>query len=94
MGAVAAAIPVPPLAVGLATFLARDLFDEEEKGSGVADALASVFGITDVVPHGGPIVGILGATNNLLLFLLCIAVGTVVAAALILFFRKKTHKVH
>lgn len=129
MGAVAAAIPVPPLAVGLATFLARDLFEEEEKasglsaflmgligitegaipfasadpkhilpsiiiGSGVAGALASVFGITDVVPHGGPIVGVLGATNNLLLFLLCIAVGTVVAAALILFFRKKTHKVH
>ena len=28
------------------------------------------------------------------LFLLCIAVGTAVAAALILFFRKKTHKVH
>ena len=129
MGAVAAAIPVPQLAVGLATFLARDLFDEEEKGSGlsaflmgligitegaipfasadpkhilpsiiigsgVAGALASVFGITDVFSHGGPIVGILGATNNLLLFLLCIAVGTVVAAALILFFCKKTHKVH
>lgn len=30
----------------------------------------------------------------MLLFLLCIAVGTAVAAALILFFRKKTHKVH
>lgn len=28
------------------------------------------------------------------LFLLCIAVSTAVAAAMILFFRKKTHKVH
>lgn len=129
MGAVAAAIPVPPLAVGLATFLARNLFDEEEKASGlsaflmgligitegaipfasadpkhilpsiiigssVAGALASVFGITDVVPHGGPIVGVLGATNNLPLFLVCIAVGTIIAAGLVLFFRKRTHKLH
>lgn len=37
-------------------------------------AMGMIFGITDSVPHGGPIVGILGATNNILLFFLCIAV--------------------
>lgn len=127
MGIVAAAIPVPPLAVGLATFIGKKEFNEEEKGSGlsaflmgligitegalpfasadpkrvipsiiigsaVAGAIASVFGITDVVPHGGPIVGLLGATNNLLLFLLCIAIGTVVSALLIVSFKRKALK--
>lgn len=124
MGAVAAAIPVPPLGLGLATFIAKKKFTEEEQGSGlsaflmgligitegaipfasadpkrvipsiiagsaVAGALAAVFGITDVVPHGGPIVGILGATNNLLLFLVCIAVGTVITALLVSALKKE-----
>lgn len=119
MGIVAAAIPVPPLACGLATFLSKKHFTEEEQGSGlsaflmgligitegaipfatadpkrvlpsmitgsaVAGALASVFKITDVVPHGGPIVGLLGATNNVLMFLVCIAVGTCVGAFMLM----------
>ena len=45
MGAVVAAIPVPQLAVGLTTFLARDLFDEEEKGSGLSAFLMGLIGI-------------------------------------------------
>lgn len=124
MGIVAAAIPVPPLAVGLATFIDKKHFTEEEKGSGlsaflmgmigitegaipfasgnpkrvlpsiiigsaVSGMMAAIFGITDVVPHGGPIVGLLGATNNILLFFLCIAVGTCVGAFLLVFLLRK-----
>lgn len=127
MGAVACAIPVPPLAVGLATFLDGKCFNEEERaaglpallmgligitegaipfasadpkrvipsiivGSAVASAFGMVLGITDVVPHGGPIVGFLGATNNLGLFLLTILVGTLVAAMLTIFFKNRRMK--
>ena len=123
MGAVACAIPVPPLAMGVATFIARNKFTEEEQGSGlsaflmgligitegaipfasadpkrvlpsiiigsaVAGALGMVLGITDSVPHGGPIVGVLGATNSLPLFLVCIIVGTAVAGVLYSFLKK------
>lgn len=124
MGAVACAIPVPPMAMGVATFIAKNKFTEEEKGSGlsaflmgligitegaipfasadpkrvlpsiiigsaVAGAMGMIFGITDSVPHGGPIVGILGATNNILLFFLCIAVGTAIGAVLYAFLKKE-----
>ncbi len=127
MGMVAAAIPVPPLACGLATLIYQKGFNDEQKSSGVsallmgligitegaipfaaedpgrvlpsiivgsavAGAVAGVFGITDVVPHGGPIVGVLGATNNLLLFLVAILAGTLVAAALIAAFKKAADK--
>jgi len=124
MGAVACAIPVPPLAMGLATLLDKKVFTEEEQGSGisallmgligitegaipfasadpkrvlpsiitgsaVAGALGMLFGITNSVPHGGPIVGILGATNNLLMFLVCIAVGTVVSSLMCVALKRK-----
>lgn len=124
MGAVACAIPVPPLSMGLATLLDKSVFTEEEQGSGIssllmgligitegaipfasadpkrvlpsvvagsalAGALGMLFGITDNVPHGGPIVGILGATNNLLMFLACILVGTIVASILCVMLKRK-----
>lgn len=124
MGAVACAIPVPPLAMGLATLLDKKVFTEEEQGSGisallmgligitegaipfasadpkrvlpsiiagsaVAGAMGMIFGITDNVPHGGPIVGVLGATNNFLMFLVCIAAGTIVAAMLCIALKRK-----
>ena len=123
MGMVAAAIPVPPLACGLATLIYKRGFNDEQKSSGVsallmgligitegaipfaaedpgrvlpsiiigsavAGALAGLFGITDVVPHGGPIVGVLGATNNLLMFLVAIIIGTIVAGLLIAAFKR------
>lgn len=123
MVAVACAIPVPPLAMGVATFIARNKFTEEEQGSGlsaflmgligitegaipfasadpkrvlpsiiigsaVAGALGMVLGITDSVPHGGSIVGVLGATNSLPLFLVCIVAGTAVAGVLYSFLKK------
>jgi fructose PTS system EIIBC or EIIC component len=123
MGMVAAAIPVPPLACGLATLIYKNGFNDEQKSSGisallmgligitegaipfaaedpgrvlpsiiigsaVAGAVAGLFGITDVVPHGGPIVGVLGATNNLGMFLVAIVIGTVVAGLLIAAFKR------
>ena len=123
MGAVACAIPVPPLAMGVATFIARKKFTEEEQGSGlsaflmgligitegaipfasadpkrvlpsiivgsaVSGALGMIFGITDSVPHGGPIVGVLGATNSLPLFLVSIIIGTAVAGVMYSFLKK------
>jgi len=45
-------------------------------GTAVAGIFGAIFKITDVVPHGGPIVGVLGATNNLPLFLIAIIIGT------------------
>lgn len=59
-------------------------------GSSIAGAMGMVFKITDNVPHGGPIVGLLGATSNLLLFLAEIAIGTVVAALLLIAIKKKS----
>lgn len=122
MGMVAAAIPVPPLACGLATLIYKNGFNDEQKSSGVsallmgligitegaipfaaedpgrilpsiigsavAGGIAGVLGITDVVPHGGPIVGVLGATNSLPLFLVAIVAGTIVAGLLIVAFKK------
>lgn len=127
MGIVAAAVPVPPLAMGVATFIGKKEFTEEEQGSGlssflmgligitegaipfatadpkrvipsvvvgsaIAGAFASTLGITDVVPHGGPIVGVLGAINNFVQFLVCILVGTVVSAVMLVVLKKKSLK--
>lgn len=118
MGAVACAIPVAPLALGISTLISKKHYSEEEQaagipailmgligisegaipfasadparvipsaivGSSVAAALGMFFKITNAVPHGGPIVGLLGATNSLPLFLLSIAIGTAVTVALL-----------
>ena len=53
-------------------------------GSAAAGAAAAVFHISVVVPHGGPIVGALGASNNIFLYIVCILLGTFVATALVL----------
>ncbi|ADU26145.1 PTS fructose transporter subunit IIC [Ethanoligenens harbinense] len=127
MGAVACAIPVPPLSMGLATLIGKKYFDEDEQtagipallmgligitegaipfasadpkralpsviiGSSIAGAVGMLFGITDVVPHGGPIIGILGATNNIALFFLTIAAGSVIAALLAVFLKSRYFK--
>ncbi|MCI1881436.1 MAG: PTS fructose transporter subunit IIBC [Sporolactobacillus sp.] len=122
MGAVACAIAVPPLSVGIATYIRRDLNTQEERdaglpailmgligitegaipfatanpkhvfpsiivGSAVASAIGMLFQITDAVPHGGPIVGVLGATNHLLLFFLSILCGVAVSALMLVVFK-------
>ncbi|MDI9886597.1 fructose-specific PTS transporter subunit EIIC [Streptomyces sp. HNM0645] len=49
-------------------------------GGAVAGALAGLAGVEDAVPHGGPIVAVLGATGGVPMFFLAIAAGTVVTA--------------
>ncbi len=123
MGAVAAAIAVPPLSMGLATLIRPKKFNEEERGAGiagilmgmigitegaipfaagdpkrvipsimvgsmVASTLALTFNVTNMVPHGGPIVGLLGATSNPLIYFGCITIGTIVSALLVIYLKK------
>ncbi|AAX16916.1 fructose-specific PTS transporter subunit EIIC [Borrelia hermsii] len=47
MGMVASAIPVPPMAMGLATLLMPKLFEEEERESGKISFLISFIGISE-----------------------------------------------
>ncbi|MFH8574130.1 fructose-specific PTS transporter subunit EIIC [Streptomyces sp. NPDC017993] len=49
-------------------------------GGAVAGALAGMAGVTDAVPHGGPIVAVLGAVGGWPTFFLAVVVGSVVTA--------------
>ncbi|MFI9720715.1 fructose-specific PTS transporter subunit EIIC [Streptomyces sp. NPDC052396] len=117
MGMCAAAIPVPPLGQGLATLLRRQMFDEQERETGLAALFMGFFGITegaipfaaarparvipanmaggaaagaiaglagvkDRVPHGGPIVAVLGAVAGVPMFLVAMAMGAAVTGLL------------
>lgn len=53
-------------------------------GSAVSGAAAALLGITSAAPHGGPIVGFIGATNHVLLYFLCIVLGVIVSTAVVL----------
>jgi len=123
MGAMACAIPVAPLGMGLATLIGRQLFEDSELeagkaagamglvgisegaipfaaqdplsvipanmiGSMVAAVMAFSFGITNSVAHGGPIVALLGAMNEPLLALLCMASGAVATAIVCIALKK------
>ncbi|WP_425472063.1 fructose-specific PTS transporter subunit EIIC [Streptomyces piniterrae] len=49
-------------------------------GGAVAGAVAGLTGLTDAVPHGGPIVAVLGAVGGVPAFFLAVAAGSVVTA--------------
>lgn len=49
-------------------------------GGAVAGAIAGVAGVTDAVPHGGPIVAVLQAVGGVPMFFLAVIAGTVVTA--------------
>ncbi|MFE9454648.1 fructose-specific PTS transporter subunit EIIC [Streptomyces sp. NPDC006739] len=49
-------------------------------GGAVAGAVAGVAGAKDAVPHGGPIVAVLGAVSGVPVFFVAVAIGTVVTA--------------
>ncbi|UQA97962.1 fructose-specific PTS transporter subunit EIIC [Streptomyces halobius] len=49
-------------------------------GGAVAGAVAGMAGLTDAVPHGGPIVAVLGAVGGVPAFFLAVAIGSVVTA--------------
>ncbi|WP_327189548.1 fructose-specific PTS transporter subunit EIIC [Streptomyces xinghaiensis] len=50
-------------------------------GGAVAGAVAGLAAVTDSVPHGGPIVAVLGAVGGVGMFFLAVLLGTVVTAA-------------
>lgn len=49
-------------------------------GGAVAGAIAGMAGVTDAVPHGGPIVAVLGAVGGVPAFFIAVAIGSVVTA--------------
>lgn len=121
MGAIACAIPVAPLGMGLATFIARKLgiFTPEETeagkaslamglmgisegaipfaardplsvipanivGSMLAAVMAFLFGITNQVAHGGPVVALLGAMNKPVLAFLAMGCGALLTTVVVI----------
>ncbi|MFG2128437.1 fructose-specific PTS transporter subunit EIIC [Streptomyces sp. NPDC048751] len=49
-------------------------------GGAVAGAVAGLAGVEDAVPHGGPIVALLGAVSGVPMFFVAVVIGTVVTA--------------
>ncbi|MCD5415318.1 MAG: fructose-specific PTS transporter subunit EIIC [Clostridiales bacterium] len=125
MAAVMAAGMVPPLGVALATVIAKNKFNKEEKeagkaawalgasfitegaipfaagdpirvipsimaGAAVTGALSMLFKSGLAVPHGGIFVLLIpGAVSNLFMYIVSIAVGTVVTAGALTLLKKK-----
>ena len=52
-------------------------------GSSVGAVVAALSGVTDHVAHGGPIVAVLGAVDNVLMFFVAAAIGIAVTVVLI-----------
>lgn len=123
MGAIAAAICIPPIGMGIATFLNKRKYQAEDKEAGKATFTMGLFGITegaipfaaqdpirvipsimtgsmvgaviamlggvgDRVAHGGPIVAVLGAVDNVLMFFIAVIIGAFVTAFLVNFLKK------
>ncbi|PJW20143.1 PTS fructose transporter subunit IIBC [Geobacillus thermodenitrificans] len=118
MGAIAAAICIPPLGMGVATLLNKKKYEKEEQeagkaalamglvgitegaipfaakdplrvipsimvGSMVGAAIAMVSKVGDHVPHGGPVVAVLGAVDNWIMFFMAIVIGVMVTALMV-----------
>ncbi|WP_121603721.1 PTS fructose transporter subunit IIABC [Virgibacillus sp. Bac332] len=123
MGPIAVAICIPPLGMGLATFINKRKYQPAEQQAGKASFTMGLFGITegaipfaaqdplrvipsivvgsmtgsvlamlgnvgDRVAHGGPIVAVLGAVDNVLMFFLAAVIGTLVTAILVNLLKK------
>lgn len=118
MGAIAAAICVPPLAMGVATLLNKKKYEKAEQEAGKAALAMGLVGITEGaipfaakdplrvipsimvgsmvasvismlgnvgnnVPHGGPVVAVLGAISNPVMYFVGIIAGVIVAALMV-----------
>ncbi|AZK48646.1 PTS fructose transporter subunit IIABC [Paenibacillus lentus] len=123
MGSIAVAICIPPIGLGLATFLFKKKFHDTERESGKASFTMGLFGITegaipfasqdplrvipsimigsmtgsviamlghvgDRVAHGGPIVAVLGAVDNVVMFFIAVIIGSFVTALMIKLLKK------
>ncbi|MEY2195995.1 fructose-specific PTS transporter subunit EIIC [Neobacillus sp. BF23-41] len=123
MGPIAVAICIPPIGLGLATFINKRKFSQSERDAGKASFTMGLFGITegaipfaaqdpfrvipsivvgsmvgaviamlssvgDRVAHGGPIVAILGAVDNVVMFFIAVIVGVIVTALMVTALKK------
>lgn len=123
MGPIAVAICIPPIGMGLATFIGKKKFQASERETGKAAFTMGLFGITegaipfaaqdplrvipsimigsmtgsviamlghvgDRVAHGGPIVAVLGAVDNVLMFFVAVIAGAVVTALVVNLIKK------
>ncbi len=123
MGPIAVAICIPPIGMGVATFLNKRKYAKEERETGKASFTMGLFGITEgaipfaaqdplrVIPsimvgsivgsviamighvgnkvaHGGPIVAVLGAVDNVVIFFVAVIVGVFVTAFMVNFLKK------
>ncbi|MFC4025157.1 fructose-specific PTS transporter subunit EIIC [Oceanobacillus longus] len=123
MGPIAVAICIPPIGLGLATFIFKNKFRQDEREAGKASFTMGLFGITegaipfaaqdplrvipsimvgsmvgsviammasvgDRVAHGGPIVAVLGAVDNVIMFFVAAIIGSVVTALMIKLLKK------
>ncbi|HHX7191459.1 PTS fructose transporter subunit IIABC [Bacillus thuringiensis] len=128
MGPIAAAICIPPIGMGLATFISKGKFQDSEREMGKASFTMGLFGITegaipfaaqdplrvipsimagsmtgaaiamighvgDRVAHGGPIVAVLGAVDNVFMFFVAVIVGSAVTAVLVNVLKKDISKI-
>ncbi|WAA08895.1 PTS fructose transporter subunit IIABC [Fervidibacillus albus] len=127
MGPIAVAICIPPIGLGLATFINKRKFNRTEREAGKASFTMGLFGITegaipfaaqdpfrvipsivigsmvgsviamlghvgDRVAHGGPIVAVLGAVDNVLMFFVAAAIGSLVTAMLVILLKKNVEE--
>lgn len=128
MGPIAAAICIPPIGMGLATFIGKRKFQTSEREMGKAAFTMGLFGITegaipfaaqdplrvipsvmvgsmtgaviamighvgDRVAHGGPIVAVLGAVDNVVMFFVAVIVGSSVTAIVVNVLKKDMSKI-
>ncbi|MEH6940560.1 PTS fructose transporter subunit IIABC [Bacillus sp. JJ722] len=123
MGPIAVAICIPPIGLGLATFVSKRKFAAQDREAGKAAFTMGLFGITegaipfaaqdplrvipsivvgsmtgsviamlshvgDRVAHGGPIVAVLGAVDNVLMFFVAVIAGSIVTAIMVTLLKK------
>jgi fructose PTS system EIIBC or EIIC component len=123
MGPIAVAICIPPIGLGLATFINKRKFRPTEREAGKASFTMGLFGITEgaipfaaqdplrVIPsivvgsmvgsviamlsnvgnrvaHGGPIVAVLGAVDNVVMFFIAVIIGVLVTAFMVIALKK------
>ncbi|WP_139460417.1 PTS fructose transporter subunit IIABC [Aeromonas veronii] len=90
-GKAAGAMGLVGISEGAIPFAARDplaVIPANVLGSMTAAVMAFLFGITNSVAHGGPIVALLGAVNKPLLALLCMICGAIVTGVVAVTLKK------
>ncbi|WP_243128243.1 PTS fructose transporter subunit IIC [Clostridium niameyense] len=127
MGPIAASVAIPPIGMGIATFIGKQYYSEDEIDAGKAAFAMGLCGITegaipfasidplrvipslmvgsivganiailgkveDIVPHGGPIVALMGGIKGVVMFFIAIIVGSIVTALMVNLLKKMNIK--